>query len=92
MFFFQDRVSLCNPGWPRTCSVEQAGLELRDPPASASLILRLKACCHPAQLQIGVTVSCELLGIKPVTSRKAASALNTEPSLSGLKINFDQSI
>jgi hypothetical protein len=39
---FQDRVSLCNPGCPRTHSVDQAGLELRNPPASASQVLGLK--------------------------------------------------
>ncbi|GAB1296957.1 Serine/threonine-protein kinase tousled-like 2 [Apodemus speciosus] len=31
-----DRVSLCSPGCPGTHSVDQAGLELRNPPASAS--------------------------------------------------------
>jgi hypothetical protein len=35
-FFFRDRVSLCSPGCPETHSVDQAGLELRNPPASAS--------------------------------------------------------
>jgi hypothetical protein len=34
--FFQDRVSLCSPGCPGTHSVDQAGLELRNLPASAS--------------------------------------------------------
>jgi hypothetical protein len=33
--FFQDRVSLCSPGCPGTHSVDQTGLELRNPPASA---------------------------------------------------------
>jgi hypothetical protein len=33
---FRDRVSLCSPGCPGTHSVVQAGLELRNPPASAS--------------------------------------------------------
>jgi hypothetical protein len=32
----RDRVSLCSPGCPGTHSVDQAGLELRNPPASAS--------------------------------------------------------
>jgi hypothetical protein len=36
---FQDRVSLCSPGCPGTHSVDQADLELRDPPASASRVL-----------------------------------------------------
>jgi hypothetical protein len=40
----RDRVSLCNRGCPGTHSVDQAGLELRDPPASASWVLGLKAC------------------------------------------------
>jgi hypothetical protein len=44
VFFFQDRVSLCIPGCPGTHSVDQAGLELRNPPASASQVLELKAC------------------------------------------------
>jgi hypothetical protein len=43
-FFFRDRVSLCSPGCPGTHFVEQAGLELRNPPASASRVLGLKAC------------------------------------------------
>jgi hypothetical protein len=43
-FFFQDRVSLCSPGCPGTHFVDQAGLELRNPPASASRVLGLKAC------------------------------------------------
>ena len=34
--FFRDRVSLCSPGCPGAHFVDQAGLELRNPPASAS--------------------------------------------------------
>jgi hypothetical protein len=41
---FRDRVSLCNPGCPGTHSVDQASLKLRNPPASASQVLGLKAC------------------------------------------------
>jgi hypothetical protein len=41
---FRDRVSLCSPGCPGTHFVDQAGLELRNPPASASRGLGLKAC------------------------------------------------
>lgn len=37
-------VSLSNPGCTRTSSGDQAGLELRDPPASVSRVLGLKAC------------------------------------------------
>jgi hypothetical protein len=44
-FFFplQDRVSLYSPGCPGTHFVDQAGLELRNPPAFASQVLGLKA-------------------------------------------------
>jgi hypothetical protein len=41
---FRDRVSLCRPGCPGTHFVDQAGLELKNPPASASQVLGLKAC------------------------------------------------
>jgi hypothetical protein len=41
--FFRDRVSL-SLGCPETHFVDQAGLELRNPPASASQVLGLKAC------------------------------------------------
>jgi hypothetical protein len=44
VFFFQDRVSLYSPGCPGAHFVDQAGLELRNPPASASRVLGLKAC------------------------------------------------
>jgi hypothetical protein len=43
VFVFRDRVSLCSPGFPGTHSVDQAGLELRNPPVSASQMLGLKA-------------------------------------------------
>jgi hypothetical protein len=42
--YFLDRVSLYNPGCPGTHSVDQASLELRNLPASASHALGLKAC------------------------------------------------
>ena len=34
LFVFRDRVSLCSPGCPETHFADQAGLELRNPPAS----------------------------------------------------------
>jgi polyferredoxin len=48
---FQDSVSLCSSGCPGTHFVDQAGLELRNPPtsASASRVLGLKACATTAQ-------------------------------------------
>jgi hypothetical protein len=51
-FVFWDRVSLCSPGCPRTHSVDQAGLELRNPPASASRVLGLKVCATNAQQKV----------------------------------------
>jgi hypothetical protein len=48
MFFgvgrVRDRVSLCSPVCPGTHHVDQAGLELRNSPASASQVLGSKAC------------------------------------------------
>jgi hypothetical protein len=40
----RDRVSLYSPGCPGTHFVDQAGLELRNLPASASRVLGLKVC------------------------------------------------
>jgi hypothetical protein len=40
---------VCSPGCPGTHFVDQAGLELRNPPASASQVLGLKACATTAQ-------------------------------------------
>ena len=48
-FFFWDRVSLCSPGCPGAHSVDQAGLEVRNLPASASQVLGLKACITTAR-------------------------------------------
>jgi hypothetical protein len=44
LFCFWDRVSLCSHGCPGTHFVDQAGLKFRNPPASASQVLGLKAC------------------------------------------------
>ena len=52
-FFFlvyRDWVSLCSPDCLGTHSVDQTGLELRNPPASTSQVLGLKACATTAQL------------------------------------------
>ena len=37
LFLFWGKVSLCSPGCPGTCSIDQAGLELRNPPACAGI-------------------------------------------------------
>jgi hypothetical protein len=47
--FFRDRVSPCSPGCPGTHFVDQAGLELRNPSASASQVLGLKVCATTAR-------------------------------------------
>jgi hypothetical protein len=52
VFVFQDRGSLCSPGCPGTHFVDQAGLELRNPPASASQVLGLKVCTTMSSLKI----------------------------------------
>jgi hypothetical protein len=51
VFVFQDRASLCSPGCLGTHFVDQAGLKLRNQPASASQVLGLKACATTARLQ-----------------------------------------
>jgi len=50
--FFRDRVSLYSPGCPGAHFVDQAGLELRNPPASASRVLGLKACTTTPRLKV----------------------------------------
>jgi hypothetical protein len=42
-FFLSETVSLYSPGCPGTHFVDQVGFELRNPPASASQVLGLKA-------------------------------------------------
>jgi hypothetical protein len=54
---FQDRVSLYSPGCPGTHFVDQAGLELRNPPASASQVLGSKACSTTTQLFLSFIIS-----------------------------------
>jgi hypothetical protein len=49
LFVFRDGVSLYSPGCPGTHFVDQAGLKLRNPPASASWVLGLKACATTTQ-------------------------------------------
>ena len=49
--FFRDSVSLYSPGCPGAHSVDQAGLELRNPPTSSSQVLGLKACATTARLK-----------------------------------------
>jgi hypothetical protein len=47
---------LCSPGCPGTHFVDQAGLELRNPPASASRVLGLKACATMPGLDLVIRI------------------------------------
>jgi hypothetical protein len=49
LFCFWDRVSLYSCGCPETNFLDKAGLELRNPPASASQVLGLKVCTTTAR-------------------------------------------
>jgi hypothetical protein len=60
LFVFLRQVSLCSPGCPGTHFVEQAGLKLRVPPASASQVLGLKACATMAQLSLSLSLSLKI--------------------------------
>jgi hypothetical protein len=55
LFVFRDRVSLYSPGCPGTHSVDQAGLELRNPLASASQVLGLKVCATTDRPKVWVS-------------------------------------
>jgi hypothetical protein len=48
VLFYQNRVFLYSTGCPGTHFVDQAGLKLRNPPASASQVLGLKVCATAA--------------------------------------------
>jgi hypothetical protein len=49
-FVFRDGVSLYSPDCPGTHFVDQAGFELRNPPAFASRVLGLKECAAKSGL------------------------------------------
>jgi hypothetical protein len=51
-FFPRDRVFLYSPGCPGTHFVDQAGLELRNLPASATRVLGLKVCATTMDLNL----------------------------------------
>jgi hypothetical protein len=61
--FFQDSVSLYSSGCPGTHFVDQAGLELSNLPASASLVLGLKVCATTPGL-----ILCSFLFLSVVVS------------------------
>jgi hypothetical protein len=66
VLFLRDRISLCSPGCPGTHFVDQAGFELRNPPASASQVLGLKACATIAEL-------CHIFTLRFITVAKLES-------------------
>lgn len=53
---FRDRVSLCGPGCPGSCSVDQVGYELRNLPASA---------CQMLEVMVYTTAQLSSLFFKP---------------------------
>jgi hypothetical protein len=71
-FWFWDRVSLYSPGCPGTHFVDQAGLELRNPPASDSQVLGLKVCATTARH--ASNSSCLNRCYQPVSSVSASGA------------------
>ena len=52
IWIFRDRISLCSPGCPGTHSLDQAGLELRNLPASVSQSAGITGCTTTAQLSL----------------------------------------
>ena len=58
IWFFWDRVSLYSPGCSGTQSVDQAGLELRNPPASASQSAGITGMHHHHLAIFYIPVSC----------------------------------
>ena len=62
--FVLGRVSLCNSSCPKTLSIEQAGIELKNPPASISQVLELNMCTTTAlwlNISYGVRLDLELV-------------------------------
>lgn len=63
--FVQGFVSLCIPGYPETQFVEQAGLELRDPPASPSRVPPLPDSTVPFLLVLSQKQDMSSLSLQP---------------------------
>jgi hypothetical protein len=78
--FFPARVSLCSPGCPGTHSVDQAGLELRIPPASAPQVLGSKACVTmPDSAHFLYCPGCPAHGMVPSMCRVGLPTSVTSP-------------
>jgi hypothetical protein len=85
--FVFDRVSLCRPGCPGTHFVDQAGLKLRNLPASASRVLGLKACATIPGFRICLISGPFLcLSVLPVHIRTTVSFHVLLPTTMGLRV------
>jgi hypothetical protein len=82
--FFWDRVSLCIPGCPETHFVDQAGLELRNPPASASRVLGLKAWPPRPALEINLWCSSFPCGVNRACAPLPFCAISCSSGISSL--------
>jgi hypothetical protein len=84
--FFSRQGSLYSPGCPGTHFVDQAGLKVRNPPASASRVLGLKACATIPSLFFslfyGIIISSFVLEknpyLFPVSPKKGLSFVGFE--------------
>jgi hypothetical protein len=83
--FFQDRVSLSSPGCPGTHSVDQAGLKIRNLPASASQVLGLKVCTTTPGSNHTNLLSMMFTGFSPPSFSQGAQVSQT-----GLKYVQDE--
>jgi hypothetical protein len=75
ILIFRDRISLYSPGYPGTHFVDQAGLELSNPPASASQVLGLKACTTMPGPTFIFFWNCSRIHRKPFSSNRLCSHL-----------------
>jgi hypothetical protein len=80
-FFFFGFSRQGTPGCPGTHSVDQAGLELRNPPASASRVLGLKACATTPGL----------FSVLDIESISLSLSLSLSPTLSSTSLFHVQS-
>ena len=85
-FIFRDRVSLYTPGCPGTHSVDQAGFELRNLPASTSQSAGITGVCHhrPARCLFSETeVSISSLEFRDVMLTMGEMSSGSPGSLGG---------
>jgi hypothetical protein len=69
--------SLCSSGCPGTHFVDQAGLELRNPPASASRVLGLKVCALPLPGCL-LVLRCGIAMLSSLTSNLKSTCLKPQ--------------